>query len=440
MTERNIINALTQKDSHVHFHPNRAHPYSTAPHIKHRDLMNNLQNIGITHVSEIPLEFDWRKQPGVILTPVQNQGHCGNCWAISSTQSFADRWMIATGKTGLVLDPLATTVCAKPGNGCGGGRPESCEKYFVDVGASHSDDKCMSWSEWCKKTPNCCEGCNETNSKNKPDISCAKLGCSGGFKAKQGLMRAGTVLTDYGEIDREKTIHFIKTDIMLHGPIVGKYQVFADFMTTDAGLVTAEGKTFSWKSTNDIYINGQYDNELSQSFQQLAKSTQSGDTEKIKALTEGLMPSVNTSGQIVGESPSKKSMGFHAVEIIGWGVDDKWGEYWIVKNSWGDKWNGDGYFKFGINNDGVTNATCAMDIPIKMKDGLFGGTVSFIPVGDNSRTSGTSVTSKWWFWVIVSLTVLALLYFIFTYFRNKGGRSLQSTISHYPLSYSPTSL
>jgi hypothetical protein len=41
----------------------------------------------------------------------------------------------------------------------------------------------------------------------------------------------------------------------------------------------------------------------------------------------------------------------------------------------GDKWNRDGYFKFGINDNG-------MDIPINRPGGqLFGGTVSFIPTG-----------------------------------------------------------
>jgi hypothetical protein len=84
--------------------------------------------MGMSSEDNIPEEFDWRKVPGVILTKPMNQGACGNCWAVFSTQAFADRWMVTTGKIGLVLDPLVTTVCvrndgATPG-GCGGGLPK----------------------------------------------------------------------------------------------------------------------------------------------------------------------------------------------------------------------------------------------------------------------------------------------------------------------------
>ena len=42
------------------------------------------------------------------------------------------------------------------------------------------------------------------------------------------------------------------------------------------------------------------------------------------------MPVESPSGPIALQ-PSKASMGFHAVEIVGWDVDTNWGEYWIIK-------------------------------------------------------------------------------------------------------------
>jgi cathepsin B len=47
-------------------------------------------------------------------------------------------------------------------------------------------------------------------------------------------------------------------------------------------------------------------------------------------------------------------VGYHAVKVIGFGIDSKSGNYWIVQNSWGTTWGESGYFK-------IKAGTCEFD-------------------------------------------------------------------------------
>ena len=53
-------------------------------------------------------------------------------------------------------------------------------------------------------------------------------------------------------------------------------------------------------------------------------------------------------------------MGYHAVEIIGWGtLKDE--DYWLVSNSWGKKWGLNGLFMIrrGTNECGIEDYVAA---------------------------------------------------------------------------------
>jgi cathepsin B len=54
-------------------------------------------------------------------------------------------------------------------------------------------------------------------------------------------------------------------------------------------------------------------------------------------------------------SPTTSSqVGYHAVKVIGFGIDAKAGNYWLVQNSWGTSWGESGYFR-------IKAGTCEFD-------------------------------------------------------------------------------
>jgi cathepsin B len=65
---------------------------------------------------------------------------------------------------------------------------------------------------------------------------------------------------------------------------------------------------------------------------------------------------------------SGKSLGGHAVKIIGWGVENSM-PYWLVANSWNEEWGDKGFFKIkrGIDECGIEGSIMA-GIPIMREE------------------------------------------------------------------------
>ncbi len=55
-----------------------------------------------------------------------------------------------------------------------------------------------------------------------------------------------------------------------------------------------------------------------------------------------------------------EQLGGHAIEVVGWGVEDGL-NYWTCKNSWSAAWGVDGYFKIKMGDSDVDNNMIACE-------------------------------------------------------------------------------
>jgi len=84
----------------------------------------------------LPTTFDWGLNRTNIVTPVNNQGECGSCWAFSATETIESVWALAHNGTQheVPLSVQQIVDCDKTDAGCGGGWPYNAYEYVIKAG------------------------------------------------------------------------------------------------------------------------------------------------------------------------------------------------------------------------------------------------------------------------------------------------------------------
>ncbi|VDP79665.1 unnamed protein product [Echinostoma caproni] len=89
-------------------------------------------NVDVVTSDKVPPEsLDWRAKGAV--TPVQEQGHCGSCWAFSVIGNVEGQWFLKTGQL-LKLSEQQLVDCDTRDYGCEGGWPMVTYEALAQMG------------------------------------------------------------------------------------------------------------------------------------------------------------------------------------------------------------------------------------------------------------------------------------------------------------------
>jgi hypothetical protein len=244
-----------------------------------------------------PSTFDFRQEFWDYLSPIINQGNCGSCWAIASTQSFASRKAFFTNQKVRPLSAAYMIYCtaasfsvqSTPVYGCSGGSLVEAF-WFTNVNGVVTED-CVRYdlqlwepgSEQVRRRKLGAVGVEVPETQ----VSCPLSSCPNNelvqpwsYRTAISYIVAGTPRQSGGSEAN------IRQEIWFNGPVASGYQVRQDFIDYWRRLL--EGKA---SGAEFVYTPAP-------------------------------------------ETDDNPLIGNHAVQLVGWG--NKWGsEYWIIANSWG---------------------------------------------------------------------------------------------------------
>lgn len=261
----------------------------------------------------IPESFDVRTawpECALISGRVRDQSSCGSCWAFGSTEAFNDRFCIANKDAKTIFSPEDTNSCCSGAAcsfsaGCNGGQPTGAWNWFVKSGISTGADFAdIGLGETCK--PYSLQSCAHHVDPPAGMVACSTL--PEYTTPKCASVCSESKYTTAYKTDKHfatssysvKTVQNIQLEILEKGTVTVSMTVYEDF---------------------DAYSSGVY------------------------------------------QHVTGKSLGGHAIKMIGWGVENGT-PYWTCVNSWNSSWGEKGLFRIkrGNNECGIEGGVVACDV------------------------------------------------------------------------------
>lgn len=262
---------------------------------------------------QVPESFDVRTAwpaCSAVTGRVRDQSDCGSCWAFGSTEALNDRRCISTGDAKTILSAADTLACCTGAAcsfsmGCNGGQPAGAWNWFTKTGVSTGGDYGdVGTGSTCKPYP--------------------FLTCAHHVTPPEGMVACDS-LTEY------KTPKCTSTcSEAAYGVAYSKDKYYAKSSYSVKGVSNMQQEMMT-KGTLSVAMTVYEDFE---------------------AYSSGVYKHV-----------TGKSLGGHAIKMIGWGVENGT-PYWLCVNSWNPTWGEQGTFKIlrGSNECGIEGSVVAGDV------------------------------------------------------------------------------
>lgn len=284
----------------------------------------------------LPTNFDGRVVWKGLLTPVGNQGSCGNCWAYATSYVLADRYAILSlGQIKFIPSPTELAECAHKFG-------EDIATVWGNIPALKKIDDDMHANMSCNGA-SLYDAVNVLYTDGVPDINC--------FPDK--FSSAGTSY-DLPTIEDSTKLPYC---YMIEG---------IDFD------MCADGKTASKKYRSQTAYNIAADETSI-----MIEIYRWGPVAVGIMIYPDFMYSYDGKSIYTHPDTSGQMIGGHAVVVVGWGETVQNGatiKYWIIRNSWGTDWGDGGYFKM---QRGITDVQLEKNVVAMLPD--FPGMTIVIP-------------------------------------------------------------